>query len=87
MRKITVNTFFYYSTPYEGNNSNRCGNQIKDEGFRSPVNAHWDLIIYKMPKGTFGGKFSNSTTEKEIYLNGETIMKIITDANAKLGNI
>jgi len=84
MRKITLNSFFYYSTPWEGDNSNNSGNMIREKGWRSPIDAHLDLIIYQMPKQTFGGKLVNSNDGNEIHLDGGSITAIISACNKRL---
>lgn len=85
MKKLNVNDFFYYSREWEGNNENRSGNQIRESGFACTVSSSEDLIIYRMPKMTFGGKIVNVNNGKEIYLEGHTVMQIITDFNKKMG--
>jgi hypothetical protein len=81
---LTLNKFFWYSTKWEGDNSNNCGffNQMRSAGWISPIDYDYSLIIEKMPKESFTGYIINVHTNKIIYLqhNGG-ITSIITEAN------
>lgn len=80
--KLTLNDFFAYSSPWVGDNSNRCGNQMKSSGWISPVTSSYDLIIEKMPKATFAGKLVGRGEDH--YLSSKSITGIISEVNKKL---
>jgi hypothetical protein len=80
MKKLTVNTFFWYANPYQ-DPFVRSGNMMDCNGWSSPIDMTYSLVIHRMPKESYSGFLLNTRTQEQIHLPAYGISSIITESN------